>query len=80
MNVKVDTCIPYVMIFCLSISCVTIYELIEQNQKCNQCIFLSCIKIDIAKSVQVYKHTIKFGQASGTGTAMPVLMKQIAIY
>ena len=34
----------------------------------------------MAKSIQICKLPIKFGQASGTGTAMPILMKQIGMY
>ena len=41
---------------------------------------IQCIKIDLAKSVRIFKHPIKFGQASSTGTAMPLLMKQIGMY
>ena len=41
---------------------------------------IQCIRIDLAKSVQIFKHPIKFGQALSTGTAMPLLMKQIGMY
>ena len=39
----------------------------------------SRIEGDLAKSVQICKHPIKFGKASNKGTAMPLLMKQIGM-
>ena len=66
--------------FVYCILCAIIYLKIDQNLKCyNQCIFL-CTRIGLAKSVQICKQPIKFGQASSTDTAMPILMKQIAMY
>ena len=41
-------------------------------------IFL-CIRIDLKKSVQICKHLLKFDQASSTGTALPLPMKQITM-
>ena len=62
------------------IKCVAVYILIEQNRKrYNQCI-LRCNKIDFAKLIHICEHQIKFGEASSTRTAMPLLMKQIAMY
>ena len=64
----------------LYILCVIIYLLIDQNLKCyNQCIFL-CIRVDIAKSVQIWKHLIKFYHVSSTGSTTPLLTKQSAMY
>ena len=39
----------------------------------------SLVSNKLSKSVQIWIHPIKLGQASSTGTAMPLLMKQIAM-
>ena len=52
----------------------------RSKSKLLQSVKILCIRIDLAKSVQICKHPIKVGQALSTGTAMPLLMKQIGMY
>ena len=81
-KMDVDICVTEFMLFRLSYTYYVFfffYLLIDHNLKWyNQSFLCTSIRIDSAKSVQMLKISIKFG--TSTGTAMPFLMKQIAMY
>ena len=52
----------------------------KTKSKMLQSVYIPCVGIDLAKSVQICKHPIKFGHASSAGAAVPMLVRQVAVY
>ena len=81
-NAVVDSCVTERyniedMLFCLAYLICYYLFINRRKSKVLQAVY---IKIDSVKFVQICEHLLKFDQASCTGTAISLLMQQIAMY